>query len=242
MRLERQPPPDVLLFQETRTPNLTLPCYSFYTNPTIVTTPRPNERNPETKKGWAAVAVLRHIPHAQLDTASLCTGKREVVEVRLSHKRRRMTLASVYIRPATATEDDKEATAWIGELVGLAEGDPIVIAGDFNARHKDWGYASNTRKGRQIIHGMKTAGLTLRNEPGAKTRIGMCGRQKDSSPDLSWATARVVLDWSTWKDSLGSDHFPIEMKIDHGRSTNGKERRPVVKWDRFRELLGTSEN
>lgn len=149
LRFERQPPPDVLLLQETRTPNLTFPCYSFYTNPTIVTTPRPSERNPETKKGWAAVAVLRHIPHAQLDTASLCNGNREVVAVRLSHKRKRMTLASVYIRPGTATEDDKEATAWIGELVGLAEGDPIVIAGDFNARHKDWGYSNSTRIGRR---------------------------------------------------------------------------------------------
>ncbi|KAG0421032.1 hypothetical protein HPB47_003064 [Ixodes persulcatus] len=86
---------------------------------------------------------------------------------------------------------------------------------------------------------MKTAGLTLRNEPGTKTRIGMHSRQKDSTPDLSWATASLVLDWSTWRDNLDSDHFPVEMKIHHGQRNSGKEQRPVVKWDRFRELLET---
>ncbi|KAG0445368.1 hypothetical protein HPB47_016230 [Ixodes persulcatus] len=89
---------------------------------------------------------------------------------------------------------------------------------------------------------MKTAGLTLRNEPGAKTRIGMHSGQKNSTPDLSWATASLVLDRSTWRDNLDSDHFPVEMKIHHGQRISGKEQRPVVKWDRFRKLLETEDN
>ncbi|KAG0431355.1 hypothetical protein HPB47_021860 [Ixodes persulcatus] len=107
---------------------------------------------------------------------------------------------------------------------------------------QDWGNSNSTRKGRQIKHAMKTVGLTLRNEPGTKTRIGMHSRQKDSTPDLSWATASLVLDWSTWRDNLDSDHFPVEMKIHHGQRNSGKEQRPVVKWDRFRELLETEDS
>ncbi|KAG0435409.1 hypothetical protein HPB47_018504 [Ixodes persulcatus] len=231
-----QPPPDVLLLQETRTPTMTLPCYNFYTNPTIETAPSIREKNPVTKRGWAAVGILRHIPQAQLDTAALCSTDSEVVAARIRHGRTKFTVASVYLRPGTEAVDG-EMMQWIKGLIKLAEGDPIIVAGDFNSPHRYWGYTTNTRRGKDILEAMNTVGLELLNAPGVKTRLAKQRRQKDSTPDLSWASRCLDIEWTPWKDSLGSDHFPLEMKLRHGQGTGYKEKRPVVKWDRFRELL-----
>ncbi|KAG0421998.1 hypothetical protein HPB47_002141 [Ixodes persulcatus] len=215
---------------------MTLPCYNFYTNPTIETAPSIREKNPVTKRGWAAVGILRHITQAQLDTTALCSTDREVVAARIRHGRTKFTVASVYLRPGTKAVDG-EMMQWIKGLIKLAEGDPIIVAGDFNSPHRYWGYTTNTRRGKDILEAMNTVGLELLNAPGVKTRLAKQRRQKDSTPDLSWASRCLDIEWTPWKDSLGSDHFPLEMKLRHGQGTGYKEKRPVVKWDRFRELL-----
>ncbi|KAG0419941.1 hypothetical protein HPB47_003780 [Ixodes persulcatus] len=214
---------------------MTLPCYNFDTNPTIKTAPSIREKNPVTKRGWAAVSILRHMQQAQLATKALCSTDREVVATRIRHGRTKITVASVYLRPGTKAVDG-EIMQWIKGLIKLAEGDPVIVAGDFNSPRRYWRYTTNTRRGKDILEAMNTVGLELLNAPGVKTRLAKQRRHNDSTPDLSWASRCLDLEWTPWKDSLGSDHFPLEMKLRHGQGTGYKEKRPVVKWDRFREL------
>ncbi|XP_042149568.1 uncharacterized protein LOC115311803 [Ixodes scapularis] len=131
---------------------------------------------------------------------------------------------------------------WIKGLIKLAEGDPIIVAGDFNSPHRFWGYTTNTRRGKDILEAMNTVGLELLNAPGVRTRLAKQWRQKDSTPDLTWASRCLDLEWTPWRDTLGSDHFPLEIKLRHAQGTGYKEKRPVVKWDRFRELLEAEDD
>lgn len=215
---------------------MTLPCYNFYLTPIIETVPSPWERNPVTRKGWAAIGVLRHLPQAQLDTSALCSSDREVVAARVRHGGLKMVLASIYIRPR-AKPKDGETASWIRGLVELADGDPLIVAGDFNAPHKKWGYATNTKKGRELLEAMRKEGLELQNETGVKTRLAKQQRQKDTTPDLTWITGDLTLEWKPWRDTLGSDHYPIELKVAHCAGRKGREVRPIIKWDRFREIV-----
>ncbi|KAG0416801.1 hypothetical protein HPB47_006115 [Ixodes persulcatus] len=215
---------------------MTLPCYNFYLTPIIETVPSPWERNPVTRKRWAAIGVLRHLPQAQLDTSELCSSDREVVAARVRHGGLKMVLASIYIKPR-AKPKDGETASWIRGLVELADGDPLIVAGDFNAPHKIWGYATNTKKGRELLEAMRKEGLELQNETGVKTRLAKQQRQKDTTPDLTWITGDLTLEWKPWRDTLGSDHYPIELKVAHCAGRKGREVRPIIKWDRFREIV-----
>ncbi|KAG0417176.1 hypothetical protein HPB47_005832 [Ixodes persulcatus] len=236
LRFERESPPQVLLLQETRTPHMTLPCYNFYTVPTIRTRPSYREKFPIEKKGWAAVGVLRHIPQAQLDTSKLCSEEREVVAVRLKNGKQRLVVASIYIRPKAKPEEG-ETKRWIRELLELADKDQLVVGGDFNAQHRDWGYRINTRKGRDIAEAMEEIGLTLRKESGVKTRLAKQARQHDTTPDLTWASKSLPLRWTPWRDNLGSDHYPIDVTVEQHKDGRTKEARPIIRWDHFREIL-----
>ncbi|KAG0432287.1 hypothetical protein HPB47_020977 [Ixodes persulcatus] len=215
---------------------MTLPCYNFYTVPTIRTRPSYREKFPMEKKGSAAVGVLRHIPQAQLDTSKLCSEEREVVAVRLKNGKQRLVVASIYIRPKAKPEEG-ETKSWIRELLELADKDQLVVGGDFNAQHRDWGYRINTRKGRDIAEAMEEIGRTLRNESGVKTRLAKQARQHDTTPDLTWALKSLPLRWTSWRDNLGSDHYPIDVTIEQHKDGRTKEARPIIRWNHFREIL-----
>ncbi|KAG0427501.1 hypothetical protein HPB47_025453 [Ixodes persulcatus] len=194
------------------------------------------EKFPIEKKGWAAVGVLRHIPQAQLDTSKLCSEEKEVVAVRLKNGKQRLVVASIYIRPKAKPEEG-ETKRWIRELLKLADKDQLVVGGDFNAQHRDWGYRINTRKGRDIAEAMEEIGLTLRNESGVKTRLAKQARQHDTTPDLTWASKSLPLRWTPWRDNLGSDHYPIDVTVEQHKDGRIKEARPIIRCDHFREIL-----
>ncbi|KAM7304436.1 hypothetical protein ISCGN_014336 [Ixodes scapularis] len=84
---------------------------------------------------------------------------------------------------------------------------------------------------------MRREGLELQNETGVKTRLAKQQRQKDTTPDLTWTMGNLTLEWKPWRDTLGSDHYPIELKVAHCAGRKGREMRPIIKWDRFRQIV-----
>ncbi|KAG0412954.1 hypothetical protein HPB47_009887 [Ixodes persulcatus] len=58
LRFERNAPPEILLLQETKTPDMTITGFNVYLTPTIKSKPSYREKNPIEKKGWVAVCVL----------------------------------------------------------------------------------------------------------------------------------------------------------------------------------------
>ncbi|XP_075543923.1 uncharacterized protein LOC142578420 [Dermacentor variabilis] len=112
---------------------------------------------------------------------------------------------------------------------------PLLICGDFNAPHTQWGYGADSPKGKRLAGLMDELGLTVLNEPASHTRIGQ-GGCRDTSPDLSvWSGAGVVT-WSNSFEDLGSDHRILCVTVGEDQSEEGVCRKArIVDWDRFRK-------
>ncbi|XP_075553569.1 uncharacterized protein LOC142586202 [Dermacentor variabilis] len=121
------------------------------------------------------------------------------------------------------------------EAMAKAASSPLLICGDFNAPHTQWGYGANSPKGKRLAGLMDELGLTVLNEPASHTRIGQ-GVCRDTSPDLSvWSGADVVT-WSNSFEDLGSDHRILCVTVGEDESEEGVCRKArIVDWDRFRK-------
>ncbi|KAH7939365.1 hypothetical protein HPB52_011408 [Rhipicephalus sanguineus] len=61
---------------------------------------------------------------------------------------------------------------------------PLLVVGDFNAKHADWGYAIEDAKGGKLHNLMTIEGLTLLTDADYPTRIGN-SVSRDTCPDLT---------------------------------------------------------
>lgn len=88
-----------------------------------------------------------------------------------------------------------------------------IIGGDFNAKNTTWGYAATDVRGKLLEETMEMNNLMLLNDPFEATRIGLHASQKDTSPDLTFASPGLVTTWKTFDTTWGSDHFPISISL-----------------------------
>lgn len=230
--------PTVLLLQETRGTTPGVPGYFGFFSPSIKRQGRRGE--PDLVQAQAAVFVRRDVHHLQIDTAEYCTEFQEVVAVRCRlDKNREVIFASVYLRPETSRRS-RGNFSWLRQLRVRYPKDRILVAGDFNAHHPHWGYKEATPRGRHLEEEAEAADLVLANDLDYPTRHALHSNQKDSIPDLTWATAGFVTDWRCDSDPRGSDHYPIWISLNvrararHARTTK------VTDWTQFRLALETT--
>ncbi|KAH7965778.1 hypothetical protein HPB49_010791 [Dermacentor silvarum] len=116
-----------------------------------------------------------------------------------------------------------------------AASNPLLICGDFNAPHTQWGYGADSPKEKRLAGLMDELGLTVLNEPASHTRIGQ-GVCHDTSPGLSiWSGADVVT-WSNSFEDLGSDHRILCVTVGENESEEDVCRKArIVDWDRYRK-------
>ncbi|KAH7967985.1 hypothetical protein HPB52_005082 [Rhipicephalus sanguineus] len=91
-------------------------------------------------------------------------------------------ILNVYSSPREKAADFSHLFSEAIALVGDAQ---LLLLGDFNARHPDWGYMHTDPKGRKLWSLVQDLRLTLLNDPQQPlTRIGnsVC---RDTSPDLT---------------------------------------------------------
>ena len=118
--------------------------------------------------------------------------------------------------------------------------DEHLILGDFNAQHTLWGSISNNYRGNKTHEFIESTEHVILNS-GDPTHITNNGNF--THIDVSLATPRLSVDttWSTYSDSLGSDHIPIIVKI--GKISNNNEtfsplckyKTKNVEWEEFSE-------
>ncbi|KAL1424127.1 hypothetical protein MTO96_003625 [Rhipicephalus appendiculatus] len=72
-------------------------------------------------------------------------------------------------------------SALFREAMAKAASSPLLICGDFNAPHTQWGYGADSPKGKRLAGLMDELGLVVLNEPASHTRIGQ-GACRDTSP------------------------------------------------------------
>lgn len=92
---------------------------------------------------------------------------------------------------------------------------PTVIGGDFNAHNRLWGSCRNDQISTQIIDAADNCDFIFLNN-GSPTRFVSPVIQK-SAVDISFCSPDLAtkITWYTVSDTLGSDHFPIIMDLDH---------------------------
>lgn len=116
-----------------------------------------------------------------------------------------------------------------------AAGRPLIIMGDFNAAHEEWGYTYRDPKGRRIWEDLQTLGLTLHTDPCVPTRTGN-SITRDTAPDLTITHMAGTVTWKSTGQNLGSDHFIISLTLGKGVKTRLIKQPKLTEWDKFREI------
>lgn len=134
-----------------------------------------------------------------------------------------IAFASCYASPSTGLEDFKS-------FVEAAEmtliGHPLVVmAGDFNAWHQEWGSARTTRKGELVMGAADHLGLRTLNRGNEPTFKGN-GVARESVIDVSFASPSIALDdWRVYHRLSGSDHQYIQFSVATGAARDASSRR-----------------
>ncbi|KAH7949261.1 hypothetical protein HPB49_006766 [Dermacentor silvarum] len=159
-----------------------------------------------------------------------------LIEVVPSSGRRKTGLfvLNVYSSPSQRNRTHT-FNALFREAMSKAASNPLLICGDLNAPHTQWGYGADSPKGKRLAGLMDELGLTVLNEPASHTRIGQ-GVCRDTSPDLSVWSGTDVVTWSNSFEDLGSDHRILCVTVGENESEEDVCRKArIVDWDRFRK-------
>ncbi|KAM7301056.1 uncharacterized protein ISCGN_016618 [Ixodes scapularis] len=133
------------------------------------------------------------------------------------------------------TEDLAEIMETACKMAG--KDNAIVVAGDFNSAHTEWGYVKDTKRGKELLKLIEMHELTIINDTDCHTRVGNSG-SRDTNPDLSMIRGATA-GWINTQETLGSDHciIRIEVVADAKRRRIGKNQR--TDWRKFRQEVET---
>lgn len=209
--------PIAVALQETSKTGATIAGYKFYgngkTDSRVATLVKKN------------LAVIKHdIESEGPDSVfvEIITGRRESNSI---------FLLNVYSNPRQ--KFNLEAT--FKEAIKIAGRCPLVIMGDFNAAHPEWGYKQANSKGRQLLECIQDLGITLHNDPCTPTREGSGGKV-DTSPDLTLSRNITKATWATTGQNLGSDHIIISLTLGKGIAVRKYKKPTITEWDKFRAI------
>lgn len=172
--------------------------------------------------------VSTQYPHTQIDLNTWCNTNQEIVAVHVRLQQGTVILVSTYIRPASSA---RIRLGWFAHLRRAYPGTPILVGGDFNAPHMEWGYAMTTRRGTKVHDTFLDAACQLLHHLFIPTRT-----TTTHSPDLSWWMGHRTLHWHVEPDAWGSDHLPILIDLHPHTKSKVKRKAYTTNWDKFRSL------
>ncbi|KAH7934980.1 hypothetical protein HPB52_002556 [Rhipicephalus sanguineus] len=203
-----EPAPDVIALQETYTPS-TLPGYAAYHQLGSHSSP--------------CTSTLVHNGLTAVQHEIEATGIQHTLVEILPRKRtdRSLFVMNVYSSPREKAADFSHLFSQTIALVGDAQ---LLLLGDFNARHPDWGYMHTDPKGRKL------------GSLQPPTRIGnsVC---RDTSPDLTLCKNVTRATWDNTGLLAGSDHNILAITIETRPSKKPKPTARITEWPKFRKLL-----
>lgn len=225
-------PPDVILIQETHTEDVPkLLGYRAHASP-------PSSR--AAGKGAAqgvCIFVKKGINFIPVDLSFNQNSALEACAVELSlgkSKRIPVTIVNTYSNPQHRGQRFK---AYFQNISRRAAQTRCIVAGDFNAPHKELGYPRTTAKGDNLLDEAAAAGFQLLTDPCYPSRLGT-STARDTTPDLAFIHLPVEEEvrWRNTGDNLGSDHFIIEVTL-RVRGITGQRSRnkhQLIDWNAFR--------
>lgn len=129
-----------------------------------------------------ATLVKRDLTTIQHKLSSSELVHASLIEIIPNKRGKRSTfILNVYSPPRKKKET---STVTFRETMKISNKNQIVITGDFNAPHGQWGYNFTSRKEQNLIQAMENEDLTLITNPESPTKIrGQTSR--DTCPDLA---------------------------------------------------------
>lgn len=185
-----------------------------------------------TGKAPIATLIKRNIP-ALIHETGIVSVEHVLVEIIPTAKRGTGSLfvLNVYSKP----KQQHRFLNLFRKAAQIANKQPLVILGDFNAHSSAWGYRTDHRKGRQLWLDAQQEQLTLLTDPTQPTRTGnsVC---VDTTPDLTFTKNVSGATWFNTQENLGSDHFIVATTIRTGPAKPIGKRIHITDWDNFRQL------
>ncbi|XP_025163576.1 uncharacterized protein LOC112590638 [Harpegnathos saltator] len=127
-----------------------------------------------------------------------------------------LIVVGVYLPPTKSLDfpSFKSRLRDMGRAVRRHLPEPVIIAGDFNAKSETWGSRDGDRRGEEVEDWAAGLDLHLLNEGRESTFVGSRG---ESIIDLTWASPAALKRVRSWRvaDELEalSDHLLIEMEL-----------------------------
>lgn len=211
-------PHDIILISESRlkeNSSFNLPSYSCY--------------RADREHGGVAIFIKSHISHSGLLKHSHVAA--EAISIIIHDRAGDFRIASIYCSPNMKRADTSEFFRDV-----LSTNGPIVIAGDFNAKHSAWNNVNYCRKGSDLYKLCNEKNYSI-HAPDDYTLIPHNGGKPSIvdfaiSKMLNGASKPIAI------SDLSSDHFPISFVI---RGDIIEPSRKIFNykkadWQKFREL------
>ena len=166
----------------------------------------------------ACVLVKKSLGHT-LGVSQLSTPNLSVIQLNINQ--RKLYIASAYIEPRL---DELNTLDAIINVLRATAGSYLIIGGDLNGRHQDWGCTTADLRGNLITAACSSHQMTVCNTGSTPTfRAIRYGVQSTSIPDITIASDNLIDLVDNWKviDACKtSDHDAIEfdIKFDHSVS------------------------
>ncbi|KAH6932384.1 hypothetical protein HPB50_005100 [Hyalomma asiaticum] len=140
-------------------------------------------------------------------------------------------ILNMYSPPSESLNDfDKLLNA----VKKITKGQQLIVLGDFNAPHVAWGYHVTRKKGNNVHDAAQQHGLTLWNDPQLPTRVGN-SVSTDTSPDLTFSFGIRQVQWTRLDETLGSDHYIVQLVIQHYKTPLKTGQAKITDWTAFRK-------
>lgn len=187
------------------------------------------------KKPIVATLVRRNLPAVRRDIGEDTTAANHVLVELIPDRKHRgssIFVLNIYSSPRS----NHRFAKLFRKVLDLARGSTIIIVGDFNAHHTEWGYKRATTKGRNLWLDAHQEGFSLVTDSAHPTRMGN-SVSDDTTPDLTFTkNTRKEATWLNTHENLGSDHYIITITVETRIAKhNGKQLR-IVDWDTFRKI------
>ncbi|XP_037565503.1 uncharacterized protein LOC119445258 [Dermacentor silvarum] len=131
-------------------------------------------------------------------------------------------------RPAKA-----DFTNLLSEASRLAQANQLIVVGDFNSPHRDWGYQSNSARGVTVARAIESLRMELLTDPLYPTREGN-SVTRDSCPDLTLIKNVAEATWTNLGETLGSDHCILSTSISSSKIRRHLGAAHITDWPKFR--------
>lgn len=213
--LNEEKPPDLILLQDPKT-SVSLPGYIAY-------------HSRDENAPVASTFIKRDIRHAQRAFPHAVQNiVLEIIPVDI--KQDSLLIANIYSPPSMPAT---RCANLIARITAAANKTPVIVAGDFNCAHIDWGYSRTSGRGEVLMTQTQQSQLTVYNDFDCPTRQGTIGMM-DTSPDLTMGRRIRNLVWKRTNHTLGSDHYIIEVKLCGPQASRARLKHKLINWDNFR--------